>query len=389
MRRVQTVDHTTSLDSLAPEKERIRVGLTEAHGMALEAKAYPPTGVEYSFLAARPASFRFVRSPIKGYYGRYESADHHLLEAVLSPIATRNRWIYSVESLAAAAAFSLLGFPLPRAFRVSCLTALLLRENCRKIVFWSEAGRKTLHSYGAIDDERLLRKVTVVHPAVRRVPDASIRFHDRDAVQLLFSGDFFRKGGVNVVDAFERAQRRYPSIRLTVCSDVRIDFNTRNAALKAEYMTRLRANPGIEWIGRVDRDELVTEILPRTDIYLLPTYAETFGMAILEAMAFAIPVIATNHFAIPEMLDDETSGLLIDTRAWDTERLFQGYVVNTIPATFREFVTEELFARLTRLIESEPLRRRLGSAALATARGRFSFEARNEKMLQIYRDALS
>src|SRR5262249_30180771 len=159
-----------------------------------------------------------------------------------------------------------------------------------------------------------------------------------------------------------------PSVRLFVCSDTQIDFNTPNKSLRACYLARLLENPAIRFLGRIPRTELVARVLPRTDIYLLPTYAEAFGMSVLEAMAFGIPVIATNHFAIPEMVVDEQSGLLIDIQAWNLERLFPGYMVSDIPADFRQHITDALVERLARLIESPQLRRSIGLAGLTIAR---------------------
>ena len=368
----------------------IRVGVSEAHGMAVEASSSPPAGVEYSFLEPQPSGFRFIRSAIKGYYRRFDAGDCDLIEAVISPVKTRDRWIYWCEDLPSAAAFTLLGAPLPRAVRIAHLKRLFLADNFKKLVFWSNAGRRTLESYAHIDDRHLVEKSTVVYPAVRPTPDELICFsEDTDAVQLLFSGDFFRKGGVNVIDAFERLQRIHPAVRLVVCSDEKIDFNTPNAALRSEYLGKIAANPAVDWRGRIKRDALMRTVLPKTDVYLLPTYNETFGMAILEAMAAGIPVVATNVFAIPEILEDEKSGLLIDVSAWDCASLFQGYVVNEIPGDFREYVTCALFERLRRLVESPALRRTLGTNGVAVARSRFSFAIRNARMLPIYQAAIA
>jgi len=366
----------------------IRVGLTEAHGMASEASQYGPAGVDYSFLTPLGPS-RFVRSPIKGYLRRFEAAEHDLIEAVLSPVVTHSRWIYSCANFQESTAFNVLGCPVPRSLRVAYIKHLLSQDNCRKVMFWSEAGRRTLQSYGGIDPgDRLLEKVAVVYPAIRAVPDNLVRFTKDGTASLLFSGDFFRKGGVNVVDAFERAQRRYPSITLRLCCDEGIDFNTGNAALRAEYLDKIRRNKGIELLGRIPRERLILDILPGTDIYLLPTYAEAFGVAILEAMAFGIPVVATNEFAIPEMIEDGKTGLLVDTSRFDCARLFRGYVVDDIPRDFRDHVTNRLFEHLSRLIESVELRRTLGVAGMQVARTKFSFETRNARMREIYREAL-
>src|SRR5262249_5964210 len=158
--------------------------------------------------------------------------------------------------------------------RVEYIKQLLLHDNFKRLVFLSQAGKETLHSYGGVHDERLLRKVAVVYPAVREVDDSVIRFKAKD-ILILFSGEFFRKGGVTVVDAFERAQRVYPSIRLRLCCDEKIDFNTRDDGLRTRYLEKIRRNDRMT-LGRVSRDELVRSILPDTDIYAMPSYVEVF-----------------------------------------------------------------------------------------------------------------
>jgi glycosyltransferase involved in cell wall biosynthesis len=367
----------------------IRIGFTEAHGMAKEVAANPPDGVQFSFLRARPRSrLDLIGSPIKGYFGHYDAVDVDVIEAIMSPIRTNSRWVCSLAHFAEACAFDIAGAPIPRSLRVAYIKRLFSRANFKKVVFWSNAAYQTLSTYGGIDPAELRGKDAVVYPAVRRIPDELVRYGDRD-IRLFFSGDFFRKGGVNVIDAFERARKRYPGISLTVCCDERIDFNTPNQALRNEYLHKLKTLPGIVNKGRISREKLIAEVYPETDIFLMPTYIETFGMAVLEAMAFGIPVISTNHFAIPEIIEDTVSGLLIDTSRIDAERLFKGYVVRDIPRDFREYMTDAVFSHLCRLIDSAELRKSIGQAGLEVARTKFSFERRNARMGEIYREAVA
>ncbi|MFT4803964.1 MAG: glycosyltransferase involved in cell wall biosynthesis [Psychroserpens sp.] len=44
---------------------------------------------------------------------------------------------------------------------------------------------------------------------------------------------------------------------------------------------------------------MLEQVLPETDVFVSPTYEEAFGFALLEASAYGIPVISTNHYAIP------------------------------------------------------------------------------------------
>src|SRR5471032_2842722 len=64
-----------------PSGAIVRVGLTEAHGMAAEAAQFAPPGVQYSFLKPLPASWSPIRSPIKGFMRRYETGGQDLIEA--------------------------------------------------------------------------------------------------------------------------------------------------------------------------------------------------------------------------------------------------------------------------------------------------------------------
>ena len=44
---------------------------------------------------------------------------------------------------------------------------------------------------------------------------------------------------------------------------------------------------------------------------MLPTLGEGFGLVLLEAMAFHIPVVATDTMAVPEIVEHQETGLLV------------------------------------------------------------------------------
>jgi glycosyltransferase involved in cell wall biosynthesis len=47
------------------------------------------------------------------------------------------------------------------------------------------------------------------------------------------------------------------------------------------------------------------------DVFAFPTFGEGFGLVLLEAMALAKPVVASNVMAIPEIVVDGETGLLV------------------------------------------------------------------------------
>jgi len=63
----------------------------------------------------------------------------------------------------------------------------------------------------------------------------------------------------------------------------------------------------IRFLGK---QEPVDEILSIADIFLLPSGSETFGLAALEAMSCAVPVVASNIGGLPELILDGETGLL-------------------------------------------------------------------------------
>ncbi|HEV8080204.1 MAG TPA: N-acetyl-alpha-D-glucosaminyl L-malate synthase BshA [Chitinophagaceae bacterium] len=69
------------------------------------------------------------------------------------------------------------------------------------------------------------------------------------------------------------------------------------------------AHNDIRFLGKQEQME---DILPVTDLFILPSEYESFGLAALEAMAAAVPVISTNAGGLPEINQNNYSGFLSD-----------------------------------------------------------------------------
>lgn len=68
----------------------------------------------------------------------------------------------------------------------------------------------------------------------------------------------------------------------------------------------------LEFAGELKREEVFSYYI-NCNVFCLPSYTEGFPNVILESMAFACPIIATNVGAIPEMLSDGC-GICIDAK---------------------------------------------------------------------------
>jgi D-inositol-3-phosphate glycosyltransferase len=71
--------------------------------------------------------------------------------------------------------------------------------------------------------------------------------------------------------------------------------------------------------GRLEHAKL-PEVLSQADVYVQPSIGEeSFGISVVEAMACGLPVLASNFSALPELVDDGETGMLLapgDIDAW-------------------------------------------------------------------------
>ena len=82
-----------------------------------------------------------------------------------------------------------------------------------------------------------------------------------------------------------------------------------------EYTKELGLNDFVDFVGKSND---VYRILCTSDLFLLPSQRESFGLAALEAMAARTPVVATNEGGIPEVVEHEISGYLVTHGDVDT-----------------------------------------------------------------------
>ncbi len=76
----------------------------------------------------------------------------------------------------------------------------------------------------------------------------------------------------------------------------------------AEDEARLHEVAGdVRFLGRLDH---VADLLRCADLFLLPSQAESFGLAALEAMACGVPVLGSRAGGLPEVVTDGVNGIL-------------------------------------------------------------------------------
>ncbi len=106
----------------------------------------------------------------------------------------------------------------------------------------------------------------------------------------------------DVIKIFYEVQKEIPSKLLLVGEGPE--------RIKAENLTKkLKIKDSVYFLGNSTE---VTKILCYSDLFLLPSQTESFGLAALEAMAARTPVISTNTGGLPEVNIHGVTGYLSD-----------------------------------------------------------------------------
>lgn len=77
-----------------------------------------------------------------------------------------------------------------------------------------------------------------------------------------------------------------------------------------KYYEKL-ATPLGEKVLFLGRKKEVAKLMSASDVFVLPSVREAFGLVLLEAAAVGLPIIASNVGGIPEIIDDGKSGILV------------------------------------------------------------------------------
>ena len=182
-----------------------------------------------------------------------------------------------------------------------------------------------------------------------------------DPPHLLFVGVIGRrKGLLELIAALRQLRERgVDSWRLELVGEP-TEGEEDAAAIRAAAE---EAGLGDAFAGALDGAEL-RERLRGADVFVLPSHHEGQPMAIIEALAAGLPVVATRVGAVPGMVRDGVEGLLVD------------------PAD-----VDGLAAALERVLVSPDLRRRLGAAARARAEERYDVSRLAASLAPVLRSA--
>jgi glycosyltransferase involved in cell wall biosynthesis len=135
--------------------------------------------------------------------------------------------------------------------------------------------------------------------------DLSSRWEETDHPIIAAVGNLRSVKGHDVlIRAISRLQDRYPELKLYIAGE-----GPERQALE-QLANRLGLQDRVAFLGWCEQKE-VQEMLQKASVFAMPSRNEGFGLALVEAMAAGLPVVASRVGGIPNLVDHERSGLLV------------------------------------------------------------------------------
>ena len=170
--------------------------------------------------------------------------------------------------------------------------------------------------------------------------------------KILFLGRLCKEKGLReLFSVLPQLHGQFPQMHVLLGGIWEDEELLEEAAKMKEYVTDLG------WLqGEAKKDYLRT-----SDLFVFPTYFEGQPVSVLEAMAYQCGIVATRVGGIPQMIEQEQTGLLIEPKD-----------------------PEGLKSALEKLLSDPELCERLGKNARAKVQKEFSIEKSLQELIKIY-----
>lgn len=250
-------------------------------------------------------------------------------------------------------------------FRATSWKKLLLRARTRimtapmtRVIAISEFVKEQLVKAGVAKEKIIVRYLGI--DTERFTPDASSKEEwtskfNLPPGQIIASTVSYLRPFKNpdiLVEAFRELKTRNVPVRLFVAGGGEMLPDLK------ELSQKLDVEDYIHWLGNVSDPK---SLLQASDMFLLVSTGEAFGLVLAEAMACGVPIVGTRSGSLPEVVEEGKTGLLVPARNF-----------------------EELATAIQALSTDTTLRRSMAAQALERVKNHFTVQDAVTKTINIY-----
>lgn len=175
--------------------------------------------------------------------------------------------------------------------------------SCDVLLALSSQWKEDLHRISGHRDIRVIYNPTILrHPVFQEeIPESPAKQVD-GPVRFLFMGRLGKRKGVYDIIESARAIQSH-NVEIELYGDGEVE-QVKRSVLENKVDDKVLVRG---WIDGKQKDH----VFRNADVLLLPSYHEGLPISVLEAMAYGMPVVATDVGGIAEAVHDEQNGYLI------------------------------------------------------------------------------
>ncbi len=165
----------------------------------------------------------------------------------------------------------------------------------------SDAERRFVEHVGFGATAALIPNAVEIPPVLERQPA------ERGVLRLVSLARLHPKKGIeDTIEAVARLRAEGVDVQLTIAGDGPAAYR---AALERDVQVR-RLEDRIDFVGYVG-GAAKSALLQSSDLFVLPSYQENFGIAVAEAMAYGLPVVVSSDVALAGAVHRADAGAIV------------------------------------------------------------------------------
>ena len=139
----------------------------------------------------------------------------------------------------------------------------------------------------------------------QKIKDQVFKANNHDFIIISIAALHPRKGLKYLIEAYSKAVRDIPNSKLVLIG------NGPEQKELEKQIVELKMSDKIIILNKV---ESIPKLLKCSDLFILPSLKEAFGLVLLEAMVCQLPIIASNVGGIPEIINGK-NGVLVEPQS--------------------------------------------------------------------------
>lgn len=202
------------------------------------------------------------------------------------------------------------------------------------------------------------KKIAVIHGGISEIKRTAQNKKDKKIVILSVGALIPLKGHKYTIKAMKEVIKAFPNCQLIIVGEGKEKNNL------VHQVNSLGLRNIVNIINFIPQEQLL-ELMASADIFVLPSWAEGFGLVYLEAMSHGIPVIGCKGQGIEDIVVHGETGFLVEPKN-----------------------SEEISNIILSLIKNEELRNKIGKRGQEIVTKYYKWEDNAEKYIRLYSELL-